>query len=90
MAAVRDFISACAQITAVSEDGGPDHQVQEMIDDQAGVSRTGLTKRQALRDQERRLLDEEQRLLEKGSHAVDWGGPPWREPSGPGSAPSTS
>ena len=63
---------------AVSEDGEPDNQLQEMIDDQAGVSLTrnpaptGTTKRQALHDQERRLLDQEQRLLDKGSHAVDW------------------
>ena len=67
-----------------SEDGQPDHQKQEMFDDQAAVSlapnptRTGATKRQALRDQERRLLEQERRLLEqerrlldKGSHAVD-------------------
>jgi membrane protein len=67
-----------------SEDGQPDHQKQEMLDDQAAVSlaqnptRTGATKRQALRDQERRLLEQERRLLEqerrlldKGSHAVD-------------------
>ena len=78
MAAIRGFISADTPIMAVSEDGGPGHQVQEPIDDQAGVSltrppaRTGATRRQALRDQERRLLDQEQRLLGKGSHAADW------------------
>jgi len=55
---------------AVSEDEGPDSQAQEKIHEQAGVSltpsptRIRATKRQALRDQERRLLDQ-------GSHAVD-------------------
>jgi hypothetical protein len=55
---------------AVSEDEGPDSQAQEKIHEQAGVSltpsptRTRTTKRQALRDQERRLLDQ-------GSRAVD-------------------
>ena len=78
MAAIRGFISADTPIMAVSEDGGPDHQVQEPIDDQAGVSLTrppakaGATRRQVLRDQERRLVDQEQRLLGKGSHAADW------------------
>jgi len=63
---------------AVSEDGEPDHQLQEMLDDQAAVSlapnpaQTGATKRRTLRDQERRLLDQERQLLEQGSHAVDW------------------
>jgi len=57
---------------AVSEDGEPDHQVQ-----QAGVSparnpaRLGTAARQALHDQERRLLDQERRLVGTGSHAVD-------------------
>ena len=55
---------------AVSEDEGPDSQAQEKIHEQAGVSltpsptRIRATKRQALRDQERRLLDQ-------GSRAVD-------------------
>jgi membrane protein len=55
---------------AVSEDGEPDNQLHERIDDHASVSLTrnptqkGATKRQALHDQERRLLDQ-------GSHAVD-------------------
>ena len=55
---------------AVSEDEGPDSQAQERIHDQAEVSltpnptRTRATRRQSLRDQERRLL-------EQGSHAVD-------------------
>jgi membrane protein len=63
---------------AVTEDGEPDNQAQEMIGDQAGVSltrnpaRTGAAKRQVLRDQERRLLDQERRLLDQGSHAVGW------------------
>jgi membrane protein len=63
---------------AVSEGGGPDSQVPEMIGDQAGVSltrsptQTGATKRHALRDQERRLLDQERRLLDMESHAVEW------------------
>jgi membrane protein len=63
---------------AVSEDAEPDNPVQEMLEDQAGVSParnpapTGATRRQALRDQERRLLDQEQRLLDKGAHAADW------------------
>ena len=78
MAAVRGFLSADAQTLAVSEDGRPDHQVQDTTDDQAGVSltrnhtQTGATKRQAIRDQERRLLDQERQLFDKGSHAVDW------------------
>jgi hypothetical protein len=55
---------------AVSEDEGPDSQAQEKIHEQSGVSltpsptRRRATKRQALRDQERRLLDQ-------GSRAVD-------------------
>jgi membrane protein len=55
---------------AVSEDGEPDNQPQE-IDDHTGVRLTrnpaqaGAAKRQALHDQERRLLDQ-------GSHAFDW------------------
>lgn len=54
----------------VSEEGEPDNQQPEMTADQAGVSLTrnpaqaGVTKRQALHDQERRLLDQ-------GSHAFD-------------------
>ena len=63
---------------AVSEDGDPDNQLQQIIDDQAEVAlarnpaQTGATMRQALHDQERRLLDQERRLLDQGSHAVDW------------------
>ena len=63
---------------AVAEDGEPDRQPQQTIGDQTDVSLTpnpghaGATKRQALRDQERRLLEQERRLLEQGSHAVDW------------------
>lgn len=63
---------------AASDDSGPDNQVHEMIGDQAGASltpnptRTGATKRQALRDQERRLLDQERRLVDQGTHAFDW------------------
>ena len=62
---------------AVSEDEGPDSQAQERIHDQSEVSltpnptRTRATRRQSLRDRERRLLDQERRLLEQGSHAVD-------------------
>jgi membrane protein len=56
---------------AVSDDGEPDHQPPEIIDDHAGVplmpnsAQTNAAKRQALHDQERRLLDQ-------GSHAFDW------------------
>jgi len=70
---------------AVGEDGEPDRQPQQTIGDQTELSLTpnpghaGATKRQALRDQERRLLEQERRLLEQerrlleqGSHAVDW------------------
>ena len=63
---------------AGSDDGWPDNQAQETVDAQPGVSltpdptRTGATRRQALRDRERQLLDQERRLLDKGSHAVDW------------------
>jgi len=63
---------------AVSEDGGADDQVQEMIAGQAGVSltpdpaRTGAAKHHMLRDQERWLLDEERRLVDKGAHAAEW------------------
>jgi membrane protein len=63
---------------AGSEEGEPDHELREMLEDQAGASptrspaRAGATRRQALRDQELRLLDQERRLLDKGSHAVDW------------------
>jgi hypothetical protein len=77
--------NATEQIMAGSEEGEPDVQEQEMLDGQAAVSltpnpaRTGATRRQMLRDQERRLLDQERRLLEQerrlaeqGSHAVDW------------------
>jgi hypothetical protein len=55
---------------AVSEDEGPHSQAQEKIHEQAGVSltpsptRIRATKRQALHDQERRLLGQ-------GSRAVD-------------------
>ena len=62
---------------AGSEDGEPDHQLPETVEDQAAFSlapnpaRTHATMRQALHDQEQRLLDEERRLLDKGSHAVD-------------------
>jgi hypothetical protein len=71
MADVTDFMSADAQVMAVTEGAGPDNRVQETGEAQAGVSlttrpaRTAAPKRQALRDQEGRLLG-------KGSHAVDW------------------
>ena len=63
---------------AGSEDAEPDRPPHETVEDQAVVSlalnppRAGATRRQVLRDQERRLLDEERRLLDRGSHAVDW------------------
>jgi len=63
---------------AGSEDAEPDRPLHETVEDQAVVSlalnppRAGATRRQVLRDQERRLLDEERRLLDRGSHAVDW------------------
>src|SRR5215469_11496866 len=69
--------NAAGQIMAGSDVGEPDDQVQEAIDDQAGVSvarspaRTSAAKRQALHDRERRLLDQERLLLDKGSHAVE-------------------
>jgi membrane protein len=56
---------------AVSEGGEPDSQLQEVAGGQAEASpmphpeRAGAAKRQALRDQERRLVDQ-------GSHAFDW------------------
>ena len=62
---------------AGSQDGQPDHQLQELIGDQADVpaarnpAPTGVTRRQMLHDQERRLLDQERRLVDKGSHAVE-------------------
>ena len=63
---------------AVSEDGGADDPVQDMVAGQAGVSLTpdpapaGAAKHHVLRDQERWLLDEERRLLDKGAHAAEW------------------
>jgi len=63
---------------AVSEDGGPDDQVPDVIDGQAGVSltdnptRAGAAKRHPLRDGERWLLDEEQRLLDIESRVAEW------------------
>jgi membrane protein len=73
------------QIMAGSEDGEPDIKKQEMLDGQAAIALTrnptpaGATRRQMLRDrerrlleQERRLLEQERRLMEQGSHAVDW------------------
>ena len=62
---------------AGSQDGQPDHQLQELIGDQADVpaarnpAPTGVTRRQMLHDRERRLLDQERRLVDKGSHAVE-------------------
>jgi membrane protein len=63
---------------AGSEDGEPDNQLPEMLEDQATVSlarnsgQTGSGKRQALHEQEQRLLDQERRLVDMGSHAADW------------------
>jgi len=63
---------------AVSEDRGPDDQVPDVIDGQAGVSltdsptRAGAAKRHPIRAGERWLLDEEQRLLDMESRAVEW------------------
>jgi membrane protein len=63
---------------AVSEERGPDDQVPNVIDGQAGLSLTdnptpaGLAKRHPLRDGERWLLEEEHRLLDMESRAVDW------------------
>ena len=63
---------------AVSEDRGPDDQVPDVIDGQAGVSltdnptRARAAKRHPIRDGERWLLDEEQRLLDMESRAVEW------------------
>jgi len=63
---------------AVSEDRGPDDQVQDVIDGQAGGSltgnptRAGATKRHMLRDGERWLHDEERRLLDLEAHAAEW------------------
>src|SRR5215467_1695362 len=63
---------------AVTEDGGSDDQVPDVIDGQAGVSltgnppRAGAAKRHPLRDGERWLLDEERRLLDMESRAVEW------------------
>src|SRR6516165_2728337 len=66
------------QIMALSQDGGADSQVPEVIGDQAEVSpapnstQPGATKRHVLRDGERWLLDEERRLLDMESRAAEW------------------